>query len=322
MVFFDLGSTLEPTKNKELEESYDVIIIGGGPAGMTAGVYAARGGLKTLIIEKASEGGQIVLTEEVENYPGFLKITGGDLAQRFAKQAEHFGCDITMGEVRNVELCCDNKFVILDSGKKIKTNVIIVATGASHKKLGVPGEKELANRGVSYCAICDGAFFRDKHVSVIGGGNSAIEEAIYLSQMASKVTVIHRRDKLRADKIIQDRAFDNPRIEFKWDTVVKEIKGENKVQSLTVQNVKTGVQEEMSVDGVFIYIGLQPQTVLFENLLRLTSDGFIKVNKDTLETSVPGVFAAGDVIEKEIRQIINAAADGAIASSMAIKKYF
>ncbi len=322
MVFFDLGSSIDTGKKKEIEESYDVVIIGGGPAGMTAGVYSARGGLKTLIIEKASEGGQVVLTEEVENYPGFLKITGNDLSQRFSKQARHFGCDIISAEVRNVDVCCDNKFVILDDEKKIKTNVIIIATGASHKKLGVPGETRLNGRGVSYCAICDGAFFRDRHVAVIGGGNSAIEEALYLSQMVSKVTVVHRRDKLRADKIIQDRAFANPKIEFVWDSVISEIEGGNRVSSLSVENLKTGIKSKLDVDGVFIYIGLKPQTDLFKNMIQLTHEGFIIVDKDTLETSIPGIFAAGDVIEKEIRQIVNAAADGAIASSMAIKKYF
>src|SRR6056297_12997 len=319
MVFFDLGDSKGSTATKD---QYDMVIIGGGPAGLTAAIYAARGGLETLVIEKSSEGGQIASTEKVENYPGFVSIEGLDLAQKFSEHAKHFGASISNRGVKNLSFCCDTKKIVLEDTSEIEAKTIVIATGATHRKLGVPGEKKYDGKGVSYCAICDGAFFRDKHVAVIGGGNSAIDEGLYLTQTAAKVTVVHRRDQLRADKILQERAFNNSKMVFVWDSVVEEIKGDAFVNNLVLKNVKDGKQSGLPVDGVFIYIGLVPNSALFKNLLQTTHEGFIKVNPVTFETSLPGVFAVGDVIDKELRQIINAAADGASAASSAIKLYF
>jgi len=318
VVFFDLGDS----KATEVKDQYEMAIIGGGPAGLTAAIYAARGGLNTLVIEKSSEGGQIAVTEKVENYPGFVSIDGLELAERFSEHAKHFGATISNRGVRNLAFCCDKKQIVLDDATEIEAKTIVIATGATHRKLGVPGEKEYEGKGVSYCAICDGAFFKDKHVAVIGGGNSAIDEGLYLTQTAAKVTVVHRRDQLRADKILQERAFNNPKMDFVWDSVVEEIQGDAFVNNLVLENLKDGLKHNLPVDGVFVYIGLIPNSALFKNLLQTTADGFIKVNPVTFETSLPGVFAVGDVIDKELRQIINAAADGASAASSAIKLYF
>jgi thioredoxin reductase (NADPH) len=320
MVFFDLGGS--SAGDSTLDDNYDMIIIGGGPAGLTAAIYAARGGLKTLVLEKSTEGGQITVTQKVENYPGFISIEGMELAERLADHARHFGADISTNGVANLSFCCDKKSVTLENGRQIDAKTILIATGAKHRRLGVPGETVFDGKGVSYCAVCDGAFFANKHVAVIGGGNSAIEEGLYLTQVAEKVTIIHRRDQLRADKILQDRAFKNPKIEFIWDTVVEKIEGDKFVNNLVLNNVKDGSSRSFPVDGVFVYIGLVPNSGLFKNLLKMTPEGFILVDHKTLETSMPGVYAAGDVIDKELRQIINAAADGATAVSSAIKTYF
>jgi len=320
MVFFDLGGS--GAGDSTLDNSYDMIIIGGGPAGLTAAIYAARGGLKTLVLEKSTEGGQITVTQKVENYPGFISIEGMELAERLAEHARHFGADISTNGVANLSFCCDKKSVTLENGRQIDAKTLLIATGAKHRRLGVPGESTFDGKGVSYCAVCDGAFFANKHVAVIGGGNSAIEEGLYLAQLAEKVTVIHRRDQLRADKILQDRAFENQKMEFIWDTVVEKIEGDKFVNNLVLKNVKDGSKEDLPVDGIFIYIGLVPNSDLFRNLLKMTPEGFIITDHKSLETSMPGVYAAGDVIEKELRQIINAAADGATAVSSAIKTYF
>lgn len=320
MVFFDLGGS--SAGDSTLDDNYDMIIIGGGPAGLTAAIYAARGGLKTLVLEKSTEGGQITVTQKVENYPGFISIEGMELAERLADHARHFGADISTNGVANLSFCCDKKSVTLENGRQIDAKTILIATGAKHRRLGVPGETVFDGKGVSYCAVCDGAFFANKHVAVIGGGNSAIEEGLYLTQVAEKVTIIHRRDQLRADKILQDRAFKNPKIEFIWDTVVEKIEGDKFVNNLVLNNVKDGSSRSFPVDGVFVYIGLVPNSGLFKNLLKMTPEGFILVDHKSLETSMPGVYAAGDVIDKELRQIINAAADGATAVSSAIKTYF
>lgn len=320
MVFFDLGGS--GAGDSTLDNSYDMIIIGGGPAGLTAAIYAARGGLKTLVLEKSTEGGQITVTQKVENYPGFISIEGMELAERLAEHARHFGADISTNGVANLSFCCDKKSVTLENGRQIDAKTLLIATGAKHRRLGVPGESTFDGKGVSYCAVCDGAFFANKHVAVIGGGNSAIEEGLYLAQLAEKVTVIHRRDQLRADKILQDRAFENQKMEFIWDTVVEKIEGDKFVSNLVLKNVKDGSKEDLPVDGIFIYIGLVPNSDLFRNLLKMTPEGFIITDHKSLETSMPGVYAAGDVIDKELRQIINAAADGATAVSSAMKTYF
>ena len=319
LVFFDLGDS---SASSQIKEMYDMVIIGGGPAGLTAAIYASRGGLDTLVIEKSSEGGQIAATEKVENYPGFTSIDGLELAERFSEHAKYFGASISNRGVKNITLCCDKKTITLDDSIEIAAKTIVIATGATHRKLNVPGEKEYEGKGVSYCAICDGAFFRDKHVAVIGGGNSAIDEGLYLTQTAAKVTVVHRRNSLRADRILQERAFNNPKMDFIWDAVVEEIQGDAFVNNLLLKNVKDGTNYELQVDGVFIYVGLVPNSALFKNLVQTTPDGFIKVNPVTYETTLPGVFAVGDVIDKELRQIINAAADGASAAASAIKLYF
>jgi len=317
VVFFDIGASVE--EPKEISLTYDLVIIGAGPAGLSAGVYASRGGMKTLIVEKASEGGQIVLTKDIENYPGFVSVSGDELARKFIDHAKHFGCEFISAGVVNFEVCCDEKKVVFDDGKIISAKYIIIATGAKHRKLNVSGENDFNGKGVSYCAICDGAFFKNKHVAVVGGGNSAIEEALYLSQIASKVTVIHRRDELRADKIIQERAFANSKIDFVWDSVVTEMVGGKVLERLILKNKKTNNVSNLDVDGVFIYVGIEPKTELFSGLLKLSPTGFIEVDKN-METSIPGIFAAGDVIDKEIRQIINAASDGAIAASIIAKR--
>lgn len=317
MVFFDL----EPKRTGPNKTEYDVIIIGAGPAGLGAAIYSGRAGLSTLVVEKNIEGGQILLTDVMENYPGYGLINSNELAQRFKEHADMFGTEFDYGEVTKVDLDGEQKLVYLDNGKTYKSKVIIIATGASPRRLGVPGEDKFISKGVSYCAVCDGAFFANKNVAVVGGGDSAVDEALYLSRIAAKVTIIHRRDKLRAVKSLQEKAFKNPKIDFIWDTVVKEIKGTDKVESLVLQNVKTGEIKELPFDGVFIFIGLDPNSGIFKDVVEVDENGFIKTNED-METNVEGIFAAGDVRTKSVRQVITAVADGAIAATIAARKYF
>ena len=299
---------------------YDVIIIGAGPAGMTAAVYASRANLKTLMIERGIPGGQMANTEDVENYPGYDHILGPDLSNKMFEHAKKFGAEYAYGDIK--EIIDHGDYKTLDAGKKqYNTRAIIIATGAEYKKLGIPGEEELTGRGVSYCAVCDGAFFKEQHLAVIGGGDSAVEEGMYLTRFADKVTIIHRRDELRAQKILQDRAFNNEKIEFVWDTVVHEINGNGpggKVSSLTIENIKTNEKSDFEVDGVFVYIGMVPLSAPFESLGITNEDGYIPTN-ESMETNVPGVFAAGDIREKELRQIVTATGDGSIAAEAAIK---
>lgn len=300
------------------EHFYDVIIIGAGPAGMTAAVYASRANLNTLMLERGVPGGQMSDTEAVENYPGFDSILGPDLANKMFEHSQKFGAKYAFGDVKEVKDHGDYKEVITGD-KTYKAKAVIIATGAQHRKLGVPGEEEYAGRGVSYCAVCDGAFFRDREIAVIGGGDSAVEEGMYLTRFAKKVTIIHRRDQLRAQKILQERAFQNEKIEFIWDTVVEKINGKDgKVSSLTLKNVKTGETKEFETDGVFIYIGTDPLSEPFKSLGIVNEDGYIPTNEN-METKVPGIFAAGDVREKELRQIVTATGDGSIAAEAAIK---
>lgn len=303
-------------ERKEL--SYDILILGGGPAGLTAAIYAARGTYKTAIVDTGILGGQVNNTLEIENFPGYPIIGGFELIEKFEEHADKFKVDkYTLQEIINVNITDDVKYVeTLDYVLTAKS--IIVATGAQPQKLNVPGEKELAGRGVSYCAVCDGAFFRDKVVTVVGGGNAAIEEAIYLTKFASSVNVIHRRDTLRADKLYQERAFNNSKINFIWDSVVKEIKGQEKVEAITVENIKTNSVTEVQTDGVFPYVGFSPNSELFSKQLKLDSKGFIICNTD-LSTSYEGVFVAGDVRVTPLRQVIVAAADGAVAATYAIR---
>ncbi|HIS27959.1 MAG TPA: thioredoxin-disulfide reductase [Candidatus Avamphibacillus intestinigallinarum] len=300
------------------DQILDVIIVGAGPAGMTAAVYASRANLDTMMIEKGIPGGQMANTEDVENYPGYEHILGPDLSNKMFEHAKKFGAKYQYGDIKEVIDHGDYKTVIAGS-KEFKTRALIITTGAEYKKMGIPGEEDLTGRGVSYCAVCDGAFFRDKELVVVGGGDSAVEEGIYLTKFAKKVTIIHRRDELRAQKIIQDRAFDNDKIEFIWDTVVEEINGEDgKVSSVSLLNRKTNEKSEFNTDGVFIYIGMIPLSEPFKSLGITNEEGYIPTNAN-METNVPGVYAAGDIREKELRQIVTATGDGSIAAETAQK---
>jgi len=295
---------------------YDLVIIGGGPAGLTAGIYARRALLNTLLLEKIGIGGQIIITDLIENYPGFQEISGGELARKFEEHARKFGLETRgMVEVSGIEDRGSIKAVKTAEGD-IEAKAVIIASGTTPRKLGVKGEPEFTGRGVSYCATCDGFFFRDKVVVVVGGGDSAITEAIYLTKLVQKVYVVHRRDKLRAEKINQEHAFANPKISFVWDSVVEEISGKNTVEKVIVRNVKTNALSEIKTDGVFIYVGLIPNTA-FANVEK-DERGFIIVNQK-METSVRGIFAAGDCRVTPLRQIATAVGDGAIASVSAEK---
>lgn len=293
---------------------YDQLIVGGGPAGLTAGLYTARGGRKVALIEKAMPGGQAFLTNEIENYPGFPEGIGGpELMMAFQQQATRFGLEIINGEIVSVDLGGDVKTLTAADGKQYQAKTVIIATGAQSRKLGVPGEEEFRGRGVSYCATCDGAFFRDKKVAVVGGGDAAVEEAIFLTRFASQVVIIHRRDELRAINVLQERAKSNEKIQFRLDTVVEAILGNQKVEKLRLKNVVTGEVAEEDFDGVFIFVGTQPNTQFVEGVLKLDERGGIMTN-ETMGTSIKGVFAAGDVRSTPFRQIATAVGDGALAA--------
>ena len=298
---------------------YDIIIIGGGPAGLTAGLYAGRSKLKTLIIEKAVAGGQISGTAFVENYPGSIpEATGMGLSERMLEQAEEF-CDIKYEDVKEVELEGKVKKVVTDGGE-YEAKVIIISSGATHRKLDVPGEDEFANRGVSYCATCDGPFYTGLDIYVVGGGDSALEEASYLTRFGRSVTIIHRRDEFRASGVVVDNIKKNDKIKLELDSVVKEIKGNKESEVLVVENVKTGEIKELKSDdnspiGVFIFIGYIPQTEIFEGKIEM-NNGYILTDED-MKTNVEGVFAIGDTREKKVRQMVTAAGDGCIAAVLA-----
>ncbi|SOC43057.1 thioredoxin-disulfide reductase [Ureibacillus acetophenoni] len=295
------------------ENIYDVAIIGAGPAGMTAAVYTSRANLSTIMLERGVPGGQIANTEEVENYPGYEKILGPDLSNKMFEHAKKFGAKYAYGDIKEI-IDNGNYNIIKSENKEIKARAIIIATGAEYKKLGVPGESELGGRGVSYCAVCDGAFFKQRELLVIGGGDSAVEEGVFLTRYASKVTIVHRRDKLRAQKILQDRAFINEKIDFIWNHTVKEIHEENgKVSSVTLVNTEDGTEQQIKADGIFVYVGMVPLTKPFTNLGILNERGYIVTN-EKMETNIPGIFAAGDVREKSLRQIVTATNDGSIAA--------
>ena len=304
-------------KEKKLHE-YDVLILGGGPAGLSAGLYASRGAAKTAIVDISMFGGQPSNYLELENYPGFGHIGGYDLMEKFEEHADMFNIKkFPMQEIQAVELTPEiKKIETLDSIFLAKT--VIIATGAQAKKLGINGEKEFSGRGVSYCAVCDGAFYRDKTVAVVGGGNAAVEEGMYLTKFASKVYIIHRRDTLRADKIVQERAFKNEKVEFIYDTVPVEIQGGECVENFVVKNVKTGEISNLKIDGVFPYIGFAPNVELFSGQLKQDEGGFI-ITDEKMQTSIPGVYAIGDVRTTPLRQVITAAADGAVAGFFATK---
>lgn len=298
------------------EKIYDTIIIGAGPAGMTAAVYTSRGNLSTLMIERGIPGGQMANTEDVENYPGFESILGPELSNKMFEHAKKFGAEYAYGDIK--EIVDGEEYKTVKAGsKEYKGRSVIIAAGAEYKKIGAPGEKELGGRGVSYCAVCDGAFFKNKELVVIGGGDSAVEEGVYLTRFASKVTIVHRRDKLRAQSILQARAFDNEKIDFMWNKTVKQINEENgKVGSVTLIDTVTGEEEDFKTDGAFIYIGMLPLSKPFENLGITNEEGYIETN-ERMETRVEGIFAAGDIREKTLRQIVTATGDGSIAAQSA-----
>ena len=291
----------------------NVVIIGSGPAGLTAAVYASRGDLNPLVIEGIEAGGQLMLTTEVENYPGFVDgIMGPELMERFRKQAARFGTEYLTDNVTAVDLS-QRPFVVKTGADEIRTRSLVIATGASARMLEVPGERTLLGHGVSTCATCDGFFFKERELIVVGGGDSAMEEAIFLTKFASKVTVVHRREELRASKIMQDRARANEKIDFIWNSVVSEVVGNGKVEGVRLKNVETGEESELPIGGVFVAIGHIPNTSLFEEQVDL-SGGYIVLPGETTETSVPGVFAAGDVVDFRYRQAITAAGMGSMAA--------
>ncbi len=294
----------------------ELAIIGAGPAGLTSAIYAARALLDVEVYEKGLIGGQVATATHVENYPGFPDgIEGVELIEKMKKQAESFGAKIIFSEIKKINWQ-DRK--LMTTRGEVETEALIIASGTSPRELGVKGEREFKGKGVSYCAVCDGAFYTDEEVAVVGGGNTAVEEALYLTKFASKVYLIHRRDLLRAERILQERLFSNPKIEVLWNTVVREIKGDNFIKSIVIENLVTGELKELNISGIFIYIGLKPNTSFVEGLLKLDKDGFILTNED-METSVEGIFAAGDVRSKTLRQIATAVGDGAIAAISAEK---
>src|SRR5690625_1655802 len=298
------------------ERMYDVIIAGAGPAGMTAAVYASRSNLDTLMLERGIPGGQMVDTEDIENYPGFDHILGADLSNKMFEHSKKFGAKYAYGAISDVEDHGDYKLVIAGS-KEYKTRSLIITTGAQYTKIGIEGEEELTGRGVSYCAVCDGAFFKDRELIVIGGGDSAVEEGMYLTRFASKVTIVHRRDELRAQKILQDRAFEHDKVEFIWDTVAEKMNEENgKVGSVTLRSVRTDEAYHHRIAGLFVYIGLVRLSEPFQSRGVVDEAGYIPSNEN-METKVPGIFAAGDIRGKELRQIVTATGDGSIAAEQA-----
>jgi len=302
-----------------VEKIYDVIIIGAGPAGLTAAVYTSRANLTTLMIERGAPGGQMANTEDIENYPGFSHILGPDLSTKMFDHARTFGAEYAYGDVTDVIDGAEYKVIVVGK-QEYKARAIIITTGAEYRKMGIPGEDELTGRGVSYCAVCDGAFFRGKELVVVGGGDSAVEEGAFLTRFADKVTVIHRRDELRAQKILQDRAFANEKMNFIWNTTVKQVNGkDDKVGSVTLVSTVDGTEKEFETDGVFVYVGMDPLTAPFEKLGILDENGYIDTN-EIMETSVPGIYAAGDVREKLLRQIVTATGDGSVAAQ-AVQQY-
>lgn len=298
---------------------YDVVIIGGGPAGLTAGLYSSRAKLKTLLIERMIMGGQVMTTTKVENYPGFPGgIDGPDLMVRFQEHCQEFGLETTTGEVTALRLDGPVKILKVD-GQEVKARAVIITTGAEPSKLDVPGETEFTGRGVSYCATCDGAFFREQTIAIVGGGDTAAEEALFLTRFASKVYLIHRRDSLRATKLLQDRVFANPKIEVLWNSVVQDVRGDSSgMTSISLLDRQTGTTRDLPLQGLFVAIGVTPKAHFLTEVLELDADGHILTDAEC-RTSLPGVFAAGDVRKKILKQIATAVGDGAVAAIMAEK---
>ena len=294
------------------EKSYDIVIIGAGPAGLAAGLYAARARRSTMLLERNVTGGQVALTSAVENYPGLEEVNGFDLGQMMQHQAEKYGMEMGYTSVDSIER--DNGVHVIHTAEgDYKAKAVILTGGADYDRLGVPGEDELIGKGVSYCATCDAAFFKDQVCAVVGGGDAAMDEGLFVTRYASKVYLIHRRDELRASKILQERAFAEPKIEFIWNTVVEEVQGEDAVQRLKLRNVVSNEQSDLDVAAVFIFIGLSPNTGYLKGQLKMDQGGHIYVN-DWMETEIPGLFAAGDVRVNSARQVVTAAGDGATAA--------
>ncbi|MCC7104251.1 MAG: thioredoxin-disulfide reductase [Chloroflexi bacterium] len=297
---------------------YDVIVVGAGPAGLTAALYAGRAKLKTVVIEKMGPGGQLLNTELIEDYTGFKSITGQEMAAKFEEHALEFGAEFEYGTVCELAVDGDERIVRTEEGDEFRGKVIIVCAGGEARKLGAPGEIELAGRGVSYCAICDGAFFRDQPLAVIGGGDSAVEEATFLTRYGSKVYLLHRRGEFRAQKVLQDRAFANEKIEVRRGVVVDRIGGEDKVEWIDARDLKTGQTERIPVGGVFIYVGFKPNSEILPPAVVRDPLGFI-LTDDKMETAIPGIFAAGDVRSQYVRQITNAVGDATTAAIAATR---
>lgn len=301
-------------------EIYDVVIIGGGPAGLTAGLYASRARLKALLLEGMIVGGQMMTTDIVENYPGFPQgISGAELTSVMEEQAKRFGLMSEMGEVVGLEVAGGRKLV-KTTRRAYQSEAAIICTGTEYRKLGIPGEAEFTGRGVSYCATCDGAFFQDSKIVVVGGGDSALTEALFLTKFAGEITIIHRRDALRATKIYQERAFADPKINFLWNSVVEEIRGNQTVENVIVKNVKSGEVSEVRTEGVFMFIGIEPKTAFLRGVVELDEWGYVVADEPGLQTSVEGIFAAGDARKKLLRQVATAVGDGATAA-FAVEKY-
>jgi thioredoxin reductase (NADPH) len=299
--------------------NYEVIIIGGGPAGLTAGLYTSRARLSTLLIESALFGGQMTTTELIENYPGFPQgISGDELSRLMEEQAKRFGMETVTQEVMRVSLEGDIK-VVETYESTYRCEALILCTGTEYRKLGVPGEKEFTGKGISYCATCDGAFFQDSRIVVVGGGDSALTEALFLTKFVKELTIIHRRDALRGTRIYQERAFDNPKVKFLWNSIVQEIKGDSIVRSIVVKNVKTGEVKEFETDGAFLFVGMIPRTQFMKGIVQMDEGGYLLTNEDC-ETSLKGIFAAGDCRKRLLRQIATAVGDGATAA-FASEKY-
>ncbi|QLL69513.1 thioredoxin-disulfide reductase [Lactobacillus sp. 3B(2020)] len=305
--------------SEEKKTNYDVIVIGAGPGGMTAAMYASRADLSVLMLDRGIYGGNLNNTAEIENYTGFKSVQGPDLAKQMYEGATQFGADYAYGAVEKVELIGDEKQVTTDMGETFTAKALVIATGSGQRKLGVPGESEFSGRGISYCAVCDGAFFKGKNLIVVGGGDSAVEEGAFLTQLAAKVTVLVRSDKLRAQPIVQDKAFKNPKMEFVYNTSVTEIVGnEMAVTGVKTVNNQTGETGEIAADGVFIYVGTFPMTEPFKDLGILNEKGWVETD-EKMATKVPGIFAVGDVRNTVLRQVATAVGDGAIAGQQVYK---
>lgn len=315
----ELKINMKETNSASDIKSYDVVVIGGGPAGMTAALYLARADVKTLVLERLGTGGQAAITDNIENYPGFPEgVNGFALSQQMEEQARKFGAAFDFSEVSGIKKYGDKDFGVRTDSGEIRAKSVIIASGASSKRLGVPGEDKFIGKGVSFCATCDASFYRGKKVAVIGGGDSALDEGIFLTRFAEKVYIIHRRDALRAAKVTQKKALENPKIEFLWNTIVTEVRGDDKLRELGLSNVKSGELSSLAVDGMFLYVGLHPNTTFLAGTIELDEQGYV-LTDENMETSVKGLFAAGDCRKTPLRQVVTAVSDGAVAAYSAEK---